>query len=189
MEEKSNKHSGGWKQLPIETKQAVLNYFAKFDSRDITFYVYKLWKDAEFFHLELARNGFHTVNGRPLTLHPQLKKKIDEELKLQAVSPVSEPKTSLSTQQTPDDKLSLQQTSDSELITEQNLDKPPALPLQKMGKIQTIRPVMWETRKLWSMTEKQRTKKMFQKPLFQNQHQRKKTCKIAVSLSVSFYHS
>ena len=40
MAEKSNKRSGGWKQLPIETKQAVLNYFAEFDSRDLTFYVY-----------------------------------------------------------------------------------------------------------------------------------------------------
>ena len=67
-------------------------------------YKLKLGKDAEFLHLELARNGFHTVSGRPLTLHPQLKKKVDKELKLQAVSPVSEPKTSLSTQQTPDDK-------------------------------------------------------------------------------------
>ena len=108
MAEKSNKRSGGWKQLPIETKRAVLNYFAEFDSRDITFYVYisrhqdqsifgsrqndataeevrlrkkmddyklKLEKDAEFLHLELARNGFHTVSGRPLTLYPQLKKK------------------------------------------------------------------------------------------------------------------
>ena len=106
MAEKSNKRSGGWKQLPIETKRAVLNYFAKFDSRDITFYVYisrhqdqsifgsrrndatkdeiqlrkklndyklKLEKDAEFLHLELARNGFHTISSRPLTLHPQLR--------------------------------------------------------------------------------------------------------------------
>ena len=40
MAEKSNKRSGGWKQLPIETKRAVLNYFAKFYSKDITLYVY-----------------------------------------------------------------------------------------------------------------------------------------------------
>ena len=122
-------------------------------------YKLKLGKDAEFLHLELARNGFHTVSGRPLTLHPQLKKKIDKELKLQDVLPVSEPKTSLSTQQTPNDKSSSQQTSDSELSTEQNLDKPPALPLQKTGKTQTKRPVMWEARVPWSMPGKQRTKK------------------------------
>ena len=175
MAEKSNKRSGGWKQFSIETKRAVLNYFAEFDSRDMDFHVYvsrhqdqsifgnrqngdtrdecqlrkklndyklKLGKDAEFLHLELARNGFHTVSGRPLTLHPQLKKKIDGELKLQDVLPVSEPKTSLSTQQTPNDKSSSQQTSDSELSTEQNLDELPASPLQQTGNTQTKTPVI-----------------------------------------------
>ena len=38
-------------------------------------YKLKLGKDDEFLHLELARNGFDTVNGRLLTLHPELKKK------------------------------------------------------------------------------------------------------------------
>ena len=151
----------------METKRAVLNYFSKFDSRDMDFLVFvnkhqdqsvfgsrqndasaeevqlrknlndyksRLGKDTEFFHLELAKNGFHTVSGRLLTLHPQLKKKVDNELKVQDVSPVSEPKTSLSTQQTPDDKSLSQQTLDSELSMEQNLDEPPASPLQKAGK-------------------------------------------------------
>ena len=40
MTEENNKHSDGWKHLPIETKRAVLNYFSKFESRDITFLVY-----------------------------------------------------------------------------------------------------------------------------------------------------
>ena len=115
MAEKSNKRSGGWKQFPIETKQAVLNYFAEFDSRDMDFYVYisrhqdqsifgsrqndatakevrlrkkmddyklKLEKDAEFLHLELARNRFHTVGSRQLPLHQYLREKVDNKLKL-----------------------------------------------------------------------------------------------------------
>ena len=40
MEEKIKKRSGGWKKLPIETKRAVVNYFSKFDSRDIDFLVF-----------------------------------------------------------------------------------------------------------------------------------------------------
>ena len=40
MREENNKRSGGWKHLSIETKRAVLNYFFKFESRDITFLVY-----------------------------------------------------------------------------------------------------------------------------------------------------
>ena len=51
-------------------------------------YKLKLGKDAEFLHLELARNGLHTVSGRLLILHPQLKK-VDNELKLQDVLSVS----------------------------------------------------------------------------------------------------
>ena len=129
-------------------------------------YKLKLEKEAEFLHLELARNGFHTVSGRPLTLHPQLKKKVDKELKLQDVLPVSEPKTSLSTQQTPNDKSSSQQTLDSELSTEQNLDELPASPLQQTGKTRTKTPVMWETRVPWSMPRKQRTKKDVSKTTF-----------------------
>ena len=103
MAEKIKKRRGGRKQLLIETKQAVLDYFSKFDSRDMDFFVFinkhqdqsvfgsrqndataeeirlrkklndyksRLGKDAEFLHLELARNRFHTVSGRLLTLHP-----------------------------------------------------------------------------------------------------------------------
>ena len=40
MAGENNKHSGGWKQFPIETKQAVLFYFSRFDNRDITSLVY-----------------------------------------------------------------------------------------------------------------------------------------------------
>ena len=96
-------------------------------------YKLRLGKDAEFLHLELARNGFHTVSGRPLTLHPQLRENVDDKLTVQDVSPISEPKTSSSTQQTPNDKSLSQQTLDSELSMEQNLDEPPASPLQKNG--------------------------------------------------------
>ena len=68
--------------------------------KQVNDYKLKLEKDAEFLHLELTRNGFHIVSHRPLTLHPQLREKVDNELKLQDILPVSEPKTS-STQQTP----------------------------------------------------------------------------------------
>ena len=67
-------------------------------------YKLKLEKDAEFLHFELARNGFHTVSSRPLTLHPQLREKVDNKLKLQDILPVSEPKTSSSTQRILNDK-------------------------------------------------------------------------------------
>ena len=82
--------------------------------KQVNSYELKLEKDAEFLHLELARKGFHTISGRPLTLHPQLRKKIDNELKLQDILPVSESKTSSSTQQTPNDKsLSKQSRTES----------------------------------------------------------------------------
>mmetsp|Transcript_37947 Transcript_37947/g.42779 ORF Transcript_37947/g.42779 Transcript_37947/m.42779 type:complete len:163 (+) Transcript_37947:149-637(+) len=97
--------------------------------KQVNDYKLKLEKCAEFLHLKLAKNGFHTVSGRPLTLHPQLRKKVDDELKLQDILPVSEPKTSSSTQQTPNDESSSQQTLDNELSTEQNLDEPPTSPL------------------------------------------------------------
>jgi len=71
--------------------------------KQVNDYKLKLGKNTEFLHLELARNGFDTVSGRPLTLHPQLKKKVDDEHKLKDALPVSEPRTSPSTQQTPDD--------------------------------------------------------------------------------------
>ena len=53
--------------------------------KQVNDYKLKLEKNDEFLYLELTRNGFHTVSSRPLTLHPQLRGKVDDKLKLQDI--------------------------------------------------------------------------------------------------------
>ena len=134
--------------------------------KQVNDYKLKLEKDAEFLHLELARNGFHTVSSIPLTLHPQLRKKVDDELKLQDILPVSEPKTSSSTQQTPN----------NESLSQQTKTCCPHHHCKKRPKHEQNQPFFG--------CNKNEIQKTFQKLQFQNQHQRKNH--VAVSLSVHF---